>query len=79
LVAIASPSEKFIMNKIPDDRTMNELLSMGKDLEDQARKIYEMSIAFAQKYEQRLENQPKQKGSSISSGQEILTDSDFNK
>lgn len=45
------------MKQLPDDRTMTELLSMGKDLEDQARKVYEMSIAFAQKYEQQLENQ----------------------
>lgn len=45
------------MKNLPDERTMSELLSMGKDLEDQARKVYEMSIAFAQKYEQRLENQ----------------------
>jgi hypothetical protein len=45
------------MKNSPDERTMNELLSMGKDLEDQARKVYQMSEAFAQKYEQRLENQ----------------------
>jgi hypothetical protein len=45
------------MNKLPDERTMSELLSMGKDLEDQARKVYQMSEAFAQKYERRLENQ----------------------
>ena len=45
------------MKELPDERTMNELLSMGKDLEDQARKVYQMSEAFAQKYEQRLENQ----------------------
>jgi hypothetical protein len=45
------------MNKLPDERTMSELLSMGKDLEDQVRKVYQMSEAFAQKYERRLENQ----------------------
>jgi hypothetical protein len=45
------------MNQLPDDRAMRELLSMGKDLEDQARKVYHMSEAFAQKYAQRLENQ----------------------
>jgi hypothetical protein len=44
------------MNKLPDERTMRELLSMGKDLEDQARKAYQMSEAFAQKYERRIEN-----------------------
>ena len=56
------------MKKLPDDRTMTELLSMGKDLEDQARKVYEMSEAFAQKYEQRLKNQVAEKeGSNIPS------------
>jgi hypothetical protein len=45
------------MNKLPDERAMSELLSMGKDLEDQVRKVYQMSEAFAQKYERRLENQ----------------------
>ena len=58
------------MKKLPDERTMSKLLSMGKDLEDQARKVYEMSEAFAQKYEQRLENQPiKQEGSTTPSMQ----------
>jgi hypothetical protein len=45
------------MNKLLDEGTMSELLSMGKNLEDQARKVYQMSKAFAQKYERRLENQ----------------------
>lgn len=45
------------MNKLPNERTMSELLSMGKDLEDQVRTVYQMSEAFAQKYERRLENQ----------------------
>lgn len=59
------------MKQLPDERTMTELLSMGKDLEDRARKVYEMSIAFAQKYEQRLENQStEKKGSIIPSMQE---------
>ncbi|MDJ0717513.1 MAG: hypothetical protein QNJ54_25380 [Prochloraceae cyanobacterium] len=58
------------MKKLPDERTMSELLSMGKDLEDQARKVYEMSEAFAQKYERRLENQQiEQEGSTIPSMQ----------
>jgi hypothetical protein len=39
---------------------MAQLLSMGKELEDQARKVYEMSEAFAQKYEQQLETQSNQ-------------------
>ena len=42
------------MKKLPDEKTLKELLSMGKDLENQARKVYQMSEAFAQKYEQRL-------------------------
>ena len=47
------------MKQLPDEKTLKELLSMGKDLEDQARKVYQMSEAFAQKYEQRLqEKQP---------------------
>ncbi len=59
------------MKQLPDERTMTELLSMGKDLEDRARKVYEMSIAFAQKYQQRLENQStEKKGSIIPSMQE---------
>lgn len=48
------------MKKLPDESTMNELMSMGKDLEDQARKVYQMSEAFAQKYEQRLVNESKE-------------------
>ena len=40
---------------------MSELLSMGKDLEDQARKVYEMSEAFAQKSEKRLEKHQKER------------------
>ncbi|MEM7590770.1 MAG: hypothetical protein AAF383_04505 [Cyanobacteria bacterium P01_A01_bin.83] len=45
------------MKQLPDKKTLQELLSMGKDLEDRARKIYQMSEALAQKYEQ----QPKEK------------------
>lgn len=48
------------MKKLPDEREISELLSMGKDLEDQARKVYQMSEAFAQKYEQQLESPPKE-------------------
>ena len=40
------------MNQLPDESTMTELLSMGKELEDKARKVYEMSESFAQKYQQ---------------------------
>jgi hypothetical protein len=56
------------MKQLPDDRTLTELLSMGKDLEAQARKVYEMSEAFAQKYEQILgQENTQQEGSTISS------------
>lgn len=44
------------MKQLPDRCTLTELLSIGKNLEDQARKVYEMSEAFAQKYEGRLED-----------------------
>ena len=47
------------MKQLPDEQTLKELLSMGKILEDQARKVYQMSEAFAQKYERQLkEKQP---------------------
>jgi hypothetical protein len=62
------------MKNSPDELNMNELLSMGKDLEDQARKVYEMSIAFAQKYEQRLENQQAQQQKSIIAPIRKITD-----
>ena len=55
--------------KLPDERTMSELLSMGKDLEDRPRRVYEMRIAFAQKYEQRLGNQQAEPGSTTLSRQ----------
>lgn len=46
------------MKQLPDEQTLQELLSMGKDLEDRARKVYQMSEALAQKYEpQSLEKQ----------------------
>ena len=40
------------MKQLPDEQTLQELLAMGKDLEDRARKVYQMSEALAQKYEQ---------------------------
>ena len=45
------------MKQLSDQKNLKELLSMGKDLEDRARKIYQMSEALAQKYGQ----QPQQK------------------
>ena len=49
--------EEFTMKQLSDQKNLKELLSMGKDLEDRARKIYQMSEALAQKYGQ----QPQQK------------------
>lgn len=47
------------MKQLPDARTLSELLEMGKSIENQARKVYEMAEAFAQKYQSRLQqNQP---------------------
>jgi hypothetical protein len=63
------------MKQLPDEGTLTELLSMGKDLEAQARKVYELSEAFAQKYEQQLGNkQIQQEGSTISSVQKTTND-----
>jgi hypothetical protein len=42
------------MKQLPDEQTLQELLSMGRDLEGQARKVYQMSEALAQKYEQQF-------------------------
>ena len=46
------------MKQLPDEQTLKELLSMGKDLEEQARKVYQMSEALAQKYEQKSSVKP---------------------
>lgn len=46
------------MKQLPDDRALQELLSMGKDLEQQARKTYQMSEALAQKYGQKSIEKP---------------------
>ena len=42
------------MRELPDEKALAELVELGKSFEDQARKLYEMSEAFAQKYEKRL-------------------------
>ncbi len=49
------------MNKLPDEKTLNELVELGKSFEDQARKLYEMTEAFAQKWEHRLGYRPQEK------------------
>ena len=43
------------MKELPDEKTLAELVELGKSFEDQARKLYEMAEAFAQKYEKRLQ------------------------
>lgn len=43
------------MKELPDEKTLAELVELGKSFEDQARKLYEMTEAFAQKYEKRLQ------------------------
>ena len=55
------------MKQLPDEQTLQKLLAMGKDLEDRARKVYQISEALAQKYEQQsLEKQQlPQKGITI--------------
>lgn len=42
------------MKDLPDEKALAELVELGKSFEDQARKLYEMAEAFAQKYERRL-------------------------
>lgn len=46
------------MKQLPDEQTLKELLSMGKGLEEQARKVYQMSEALAQKYGQKSSDKP---------------------
>lgn len=46
------------MKQLPDEQTLKELLSMGKDLEEQARKVYQMSEALAQKYGEKSSEKP---------------------
>ena len=53
------------MKQLPNEQPLKELLSMGKDLEEQARKVYQMSEALAQKYEHKSSEK------SQSSSQEI--------
>ena len=46
------------MKQLPDEQTLKELLSMGKDLEEQARLVYQMSEALAQKYDPKSSEKP---------------------
>ena len=46
------------MKQLPNEQTLQELLAMGKDLEEQARKVYQMSEALAQKYGQKSVEKP---------------------
>lgn len=42
------------MEELPGEKTLVELVEMSKSFEEQARKLYKMAEAFAQKYEKRL-------------------------
>jgi phage protein U len=42
------------MKQLPDEQTLAELLEMGKNLEQQAKKVYLMTEGMAQKYEHKL-------------------------
>ena len=55
------------MKQLPDEQTLQKLLAMGKDLEDRARKVYQISEAIAQKYKQQSmkEQQSSPKGITI--------------
>ncbi|PSB00884.1 hypothetical protein [Merismopedia glauca] len=38
------------MKQLPNEKALMELVEMGKGLEEQTRKVYEMAEAFAQKW-----------------------------
>lgn len=50
------------MKDLPDEKTLAELVELAKGFEDQCRKVYEMSEAFAQKYEKRIHEAKLQHG-----------------
>ena len=52
------------MKELPHEKTLAELVELAKDFEDQCRKLYEMSEAFAQKYEKRIHEAKLQHGDS---------------
>jgi len=44
------------MKELPDEKTLIELVELGKDFENECRKLYEMVEGFAQKWEKRLKD-----------------------
>jgi hypothetical protein len=48
------------MKTLPDQETLQELLELAKNYEQQARKLYQKSEVFAQKWEIGLKNKQKQ-------------------
>lgn len=44
------------MKKLPDERTLHELLVLARDAEKKARELSQMGEKFAQKWQSRLEN-----------------------
>ena len=55
------------MKQLPDEQALQKLLLMGKDLEEQARKVYQLSEALAQKYDSQSSDkqQLEQKGMTV--------------
>ncbi|WP_013320543.1 hypothetical protein [Gloeothece verrucosa] len=43
------------MNKLPDTKTLLELLKIAKEAEQKTRELFEKGETFAQKWESRLE------------------------
>jgi hypothetical protein len=62
---VVNASRRRIRESIEKLSTQQIDTQVMTELEDQVRKVYQMSEAFAQKYEQRLENQSTEEEQSI--------------
>ena len=49
------------MKQLPDEKALNELLELAKDLEQQAFSMYKMSVEIDEKWRVRLESKSKAK------------------
>ena len=47
------------MKKLPDEKTLNELLDLAKDFEQQALSMYELATEIDEKWRVRLESKRK--------------------
>ena len=47
------------MKKLPDEKTLNELLDLAKDFEQQALSMYELATQIDEKWRTRLESKRK--------------------